>query len=165
MVDMSVKPHGNDGGGGLVQHDFLDGTAAAHASPMSPDFKHALDAGRRIDERERMQALRDQRGGVLTTPHGDDGMGEGMDEGAPSAAATTNQPFAQAGASTAAQDPYFPFAEAVPRWARTFAALGISYRGATMRLDLCDRDGKYSNGFCHWPQPAFRGAGGRSPKF
>jgi hypothetical protein len=43
-----------------------------------------------------MQALRDQRGGVLTTPHGDDGMGEGMDEGAPSAAATTNQPFAQA---------------------------------------------------------------------
>ena len=71
-----------------------------------------------------------------------------------------NQPFAQAGASTAAQDPYFPFAEAVPRWARTFAALGIGYRGATMRLDLCDRDGKYSNGFCHWPQPAFRGAGG-----
>ncbi len=25
-----------------------------------------------------------------------------------------------------------------------------------MRLDLCDREGKYSNGFCHWPQPAWR---------
>ncbi len=25
-----------------------------------------------------------------------------------------------------------------------------------MRLDLCDRAGKYSNGFCHWPQPAWR---------
>lgn len=40
-------------------------------------------------------------------------------------------------------------------WARTFAALGIRYRGAEMNLDLCDRDAKYSNGFCHWPQPAY----------
>jgi Zn-dependent oligopeptidase len=24
-----------------------------------------------------------------------------------------------------------------------------------MTLDLCDRPGKYSNGFCHWPQPAW----------
>ena len=24
-----------------------------------------------------------------------------------------------------------------------------------MYLDLCDREGKYSNGFCHWPQPAW----------
>ena len=31
-------------------------------------------------------------------------------------------------------------------WARSFAALGINYRGALMRLDLCDRKGKYSNG-------------------
>jgi len=47
-------------------------------------------------------------------------------------------------------DPYFPFEEAVDVWARTFAALGIQYK------DLCDRPGKYSNGFCHWPQPAWR---------
>lgn len=53
-------------------------------------------------------------------------------------------------------DPFFPFEEAVDVWARTFAALGIQYKGATMRLDLCDRTGKYSNGFCHWPQPAWR---------
>ena len=24
-----------------------------------------------------------------------------------------------------------------------------------MSLDLLDRKGKYSNGFCHWPQPAW----------
>ena len=42
-----------------------------------------------------------------------------------------------------ALDPYFPFAAAVDVWARTFAALGITYRGATMRLDLLDREGKY----------------------
>ena len=53
-------------------------------------------------------------------------------------------------------DAYFPFEAAVDAWARCFAALAIHYRGATMRLDLCDRPGKYSNGFCHWPQPAWR---------
>lgn len=37
-------------------------------------------------------------------------------------------------------------------WGRTFAALGINYKGSVMTLDLCDRQGKYSNGFCHWPQ-------------
>ena len=64
-------------------------------------------------------------------------------------------PPAAAAASTQKMDPYLPFADAVDVWARTFAALGIRYRGATMALDLCDRDGKYSNGFCHWPQPAY----------
>jgi hypothetical protein len=51
-------------------------------------------------------------------------------------------------------DPYFPFETAVEQWGRSFAALGISYEGASMSLDLLDRKGKYSNGFCHWPQCA-----------
>jgi hypothetical protein len=29
-----------------------------------------------------------------------------------------------------------------------------------MSLDLLDRKGKYSNGFCHWPQPAWLKADG-----
>lgn len=33
-------------------------------------------------------------------------------------------------------------------------------QGSVMRLDLCDREGKYSNGFCHWPQCAWRRADG-----
>eukprot|EP00873_Tetraselmis_striata_P035130 jgi/Tetstr1/455394/TSEL_042226.t1 len=57
-------------------------------------------------------------------------------------------------------DPYFPFEDAVDVWARSFAALGINYMGGTMQMDLCDRDGKYSNGFCHWPQPAWRKSDG-----
>ncbi len=52
-------------------------------------------------------------------------------------------------------DPYFPFAESFDRWGRSFAALGISYGGATMQLDLVDRKGKYSNGFMHGPSPAW----------
>jgi len=58
-----------------------------------------------------------------------------------------NRGWAMAGDSEAALDPYFPFAGAVSAWARTFAALGISYARSLMRLDLLDRKNKYSNGF------------------
>jgi oligoendopeptidase F len=71
-----------------------------------------------------------------------------------------NLGFATAGDVTVAQDPYFPFEDAVEAWARSFAALGIKYAGSTMRLDLCDRKGKYSNGFCHWPVPTYVKSGG-----
>ena len=62
-----------------------------------------------------------------------------------------NMGFSLAGETAAKMDPYFPFETAVDVWSRSFAALGISYKGATMNLDLVDREGKYSNGFCHWP--------------
>jgi Zn-dependent oligopeptidase len=50
------------------------------------------------------------------------------------------------------KDPYIQFTEAVPRWGRSFAALGVNFQGATLRLDLLDREGKHNNGFCHWPR-------------
>lgn len=71
-----------------------------------------------------------------------------------------NMGYALAGDTTKATDPYFPFEDAVDVWGRTFAALGINYQGSVMTLDLCDRQGKYSNGFCHWPQPAWRKSDG-----
>jgi hypothetical protein len=52
-------------------------------------------------------------------------------------------------------DPYFGFAAAFERWGRSFHALGVRYRGATLTLDLVDRPGKYENGFMHGPGPAF----------
>jgi hypothetical protein len=52
-------------------------------------------------------------------------------------------------------DPYFGFADAFERWGRSFSALGVRYRGATLTLDLVDRPGKYENGFMHGPGPAF----------
>lgn len=57
---------------------------------------------------------------------------------------------------TAEKDPHFPFGPALARWMRSFAALGIDYRGATLVLDLVDRKGKYENGFMHGPVPAWR---------
>ena len=76
------------------------------------------------------------------------------DKGA-SALEPWNTGFAMAGDVTKKLDPYFPFEKSVEQWGRSFAALGISYEGASMNLDLLDRKGKYSNGFCHWPQPAW----------
>lgn len=64
-----------------------------------------------------------------------------------------------AGDLTREQDPYFPFRESVRRWGRSFAALGITYRGAELVLDLVDRPGKYENGFMHGPEVAWRDRG------
>eukprot|EP00547_Thalassionema_nitzschioides_P015469 CAMPEP_0194242136 /NCGR_PEP_ID=MMETSP0158-20130606/7763_1 /TAXON_ID=33649 /ORGANISM="Thalassionema nitzschioides, Strain L26-B" /LENGTH=666 /DNA_ID=CAMNT_0038977165 /DNA_START=12 /DNA_END=2012 /DNA_ORIENTATION=- len=66
-----------------------------------------------------------------------------------------NVSFFMAGDVTRKMDPYFPFEKSVEQWGRSFAAMNISYRGASMDLDLLDRKKKYSNGFCHWPQPAW----------
>mmetsp|Transcript_29894 Transcript_29894/g.62093 ORF Transcript_29894/g.62093 Transcript_29894/m.62093 type:complete len:689 (+) Transcript_29894:84-2150(+) len=77
------------------------------------------------------------------------------EKGGPSALEPWNQSFLMAGDVTRRMDPYFPFQKSVEQWGKSFAAMKISYKGANMDLDLLDRKGKYSNGFCHWPQPAW----------
>ena len=67
-----------------------------------------------------------------------------------------NMSYAMAGDLTKKQDPYFPFANAVRVWGQSFSRMGIKYAHSEMNLDLCDRPGKYSNGFCHWTVPAFK---------
>ncbi len=79
------------------------------------------------------------------------------------AARPWNLRYAVGGDVTTAQDPYFPFAQSLERYGRSFAALGIDYRGATLVLDLVDRKGKYENGFMHGPVPAWRERGAWRP--
>lgn len=74
----------------------------------------------------------------------------------PDAAEPWNTSYKMAGSVVAKMDPYFPFSASVERYVKSYAALGISYKGATINLDLLDRPKKYSNGFCHWPQPAWQ---------
>jgi hypothetical protein len=74
-----------------------------------------------------------------------------------------NLRFWSTGDLTREQDAYFPFAEALWRWGRSFAALGIDYQGATLVLDLLDRKGKHENGFMHGPVPAWREQGRLRP--
>jgi oligoendopeptidase F len=66
-----------------------------------------------------------------------------------------NTSYKMAGSIVKKMDPYFSFSKSVERYLRSYAKLGISYANATMNLDLLDRPGKYSNGFCHWPSVAW----------
>lgn len=59
--------------------------------------------------------------------------------------------YMMAGDFVKEEDQYFQFDEALERWGRSFAALGVTFQGGTLQLDLLDRKGKYANGFCHWP--------------
>ena len=52
-------------------------------------------------------------------------------------------------------DPYLAFGPALRRWIQSFRKLRIQFRGATLQLDLLDRPGKFQNGFCHAPVPAW----------
>lgn len=74
-----------------------------------------------------------------------------------------NVRFLASGDVSNEMDPYFPFEKALERWGRSFAALGIRYRGAELVLDLVDRKGKYENGFMHGPVPAWRERGSWRP--
>lgn len=62
-----------------------------------------------------------------------------------------NFSYMLSGSFTKEEDPYFPFEEALERWGKSFAALGITFKSSKLVLDLLNRDGKYNNGFCHWP--------------
>ena len=58
-------------------------------------------------------------------------------------------------------DEYLPFGPALRRWMESFRRLGIGFRGAKLQLDLLDRPGKFQNGFCHGPVPAWIDEQGR----
>lgn len=94
-----------------------------------------------LEERTRGKASRELRN--LTEAKGED------------AVQPWNFAFETGGSIAEERDPYFRFEDAMDRWVRSFAALGIRFRGATLTLDLLDRKGKYENGFMHAPVPAF----------
>jgi hypothetical protein len=50
----------------------------------------------------------------------------------PDAAEPWNMSYKMAGSVVAKMDPYFPFAASVERYVKSYAALGISYKGATI---------------------------------
>ncbi len=77
------------------------------------------------------------------------------DDHGPDATAPWNVRFFAAGDVTRRLDPFMPFGLALRRWVESFRRLGIQFRGATVQLDLLDRPGKYQNGFCHGPVPAW----------
>ncbi len=71
--------------------------------------------------------------------------------------------FMMSGDFTLKEDPYFQFDQALLRWGRSFAALGINFQKGRLTLDLLDRKGKWNNGFCHWPDVVHFSKGQRVP--
>ncbi|MBI5913522.1 hypothetical protein HY839_03755 [Candidatus Azambacteria bacterium] len=71
--------------------------------------------------------------------------------------------YMMAGDFTKEEDPFFQFDEALTRWGRSFAALGVDFKGGKLQLDLLDRKGKWNNGFCHWPDMVSFKNGKRMP--
>lgn len=71
--------------------------------------------------------------------------------------------YMMAGSFTKEEDQYFQFDEALIRWGRSFAALGINFKRGPLKLDLLDRKGKWNNGFCHWPDMVSFKDGKRNP--
>lgn len=63
-----------------------------------------------------------------------------------------NYSYMLSGSFTKEEDPYFPFEQSLIRWGTSLAALGMNFKGAQLKLDLLDRESKYNNGFCHWPE-------------
>ncbi|WP_297357010.1 M3 family metallopeptidase [Paraburkholderia sp.] len=59
--------------------------------------------------------------------------------------------FRVRGGAALKADAYFPFSKALERWAESFRRLGVSYRGARIEIDLPDRPGKFTTGFCASP--------------
>lgn len=74
-----------------------------------------------------------------------------MEKAMPGLRKPWNFGYMMAGDFTKEEDPYFQFDDAMLRWGKSFAALGVDFRGGKLQLDLCDRPGKWNNGFCHWP--------------
>lgn len=61
------------------------------------------------------------------------------------------------------EDPYFQFSDALVLWGKSFAAMGIDFRGGELTLDLLDRPGKWNNGFCQGPKLVNYVGGKRQP--
>jgi oligoendopeptidase F len=72
-----------------------------------------------------------------------------------------NLRFLTSGDVTRRMNEFMPFDLALRRWVESFRRLGITFRGATLQLDLIERPGKYQNGFCHSPVPAWFDERGR----
>lgn len=70
-----------------------------------------------------------------------------------------NVRYFSAGDLSDRMEPYFPFDEALIRWGKSFAAMGIDYRSADIHVDLVGRKGKYENGFMHAPFPSYNDGG------
>ncbi len=142
----------------VLEHGYLEIVALRNRLARALGYEHYFDFKVRKQERMTRRQLFD----VI-----DDFLGRTAEANRRSLAAlrarhgeAATQPwnlrFHMSGDVVRQMDPYLPFAKGLTRWVDSFRRLGITFRGATLQLDLLDRPGKHQNGFCHSPVPAWR---------
>jgi len=75
-----------------------------------------------------------------------------MEKNMPGLTKPWNYGYMLSGDFTHEEDQYYPLDEILERWGMSFTRCGIDYAGGELKLDLLERNGKYNNGFCHWPK-------------
>ncbi len=147
----------------VLEHDYLQIVALRNRFARALGYENYFDYKVRKQERMTPRELFDiiddflgrtaetnQRGlAALRARHGD------------GATQPWNLRFRMSGDVMREMDPYLPFNKGLKRWVDSFRRLGITFHGATLQLDLLNRPGKYQNGFCHSPVPAWRDEQGR----
>jgi hypothetical protein len=141
----------------VLEHGFLDLVAMRNRLGRTLGYEDFYDWRTSVVERMRkrdvFRVLDDLAN--RTAEHTRERLAAFAREHGEGALAPWNFGFLRSGRILEAIDPYFRFEDALSRWVRSFGALGVRYRGATLTLDLVDRPFKYENGFMHGPGPAF----------
>ncbi|MBI3229150.1 MAG: peptidase M3 [Burkholderiales bacterium] len=141
----------------VLQNGFLDivklRNRFAQAVGYSNYFEYKVHKNEKMTVAELFAILDDFE--LRTRGSNQRALAEMRDKHGSSATAPWNVRFHQSGNVAREIEPYLPFAKSVQRWITSFRQLGIQFRGARMQLDLLERQGKYPNGFCHMPIPAF----------
>lgn len=141
----------------VLDNGFLDIVKTRNAFARAQGFENYFEY--KVRKNEQMSG--DQLFAILddfearTSEANQRGLDGLVAEHGPDAIQGRNVRFFMSGDVTRQCDPYLPFAKGLQRWVDSFRRLGITYRGATMQLDLLERKGKYQNGFCHGPIPSY----------
>eukprot|EP01060_Flectonema_neradi_P000597 TRINITY_DN1036_c0_g2_i1.p1 TRINITY_DN1036_c0_g2~~TRINITY_DN1036_c0_g2_i1.p1 ORF type:complete len:446 (+),score=107.55 TRINITY_DN1036_c0_g2_i1:666-2003(+) len=125
----------------------------AKANGYGDFFEYKIQTTEGMDKKRLFEILDDLE--FKTRPTLERALKKLVEEKGEAALKPWNRGYMLAGDVIQQMDPYFPFVTAVSTWARSFAAMNICYNKSAMNLDLCDREKKYSNGFCHWPVPPY----------
>ena len=147
----------------VLANGFLDLVTIRNRFARSLGFDNYFELKLRKNERMTSAGLMAILNDFLERTHAANrrGLADIRSRHGDAAVAPWNLRFFTTGDVARQMDAYMPFGVALRRWIESFRRLGIQFRGAVMQLDLLERSGKYQNGFCHSPVPAWFDEEGR----
>jgi len=149
----------------VVDNGFIDMVKRRNAFARAQGYRNYFDF--KVSKEERMSP--EQLFGILdefealTREAQDRGWAQLVEAHGDKALQPHNLKYYMRGDVSQQLDPYLPFSRSLQRWVESFGRMGVSFRDATLTLDLLDRKGKYENGFMHAPRVAWEQDGRWSP--